>query len=204
VNQSDSYKTLLNPSEGLYKDKGSKFFAFAYPIENEDIILNYIQQLKLKYHDARHHCYAYSLGYNREKYRTFDDGEPSGTAGKPIYGQILSHNLHNVLIVVVRYFGGTLLGTGGLIKAYSSAANIAIENATIVEKIIGQHITLQCSYTQLSTIKYLIKINAAEIVEQHFDNRCELKIMVRKSNYSFLINQLKQIENISITSKEKD
>ena len=119
----DSYKTLENPAEGIYREKGSRFLAFGYPVHNEEEIKIRVAALRKKYHDARHHCYAYRLGPAGETYRVNDDGEPSGTAGKPIYGQLLSNNLTNVLVVVVRYFGGTLLGTGGLITAYRSATS---------------------------------------------------------------------------------
>ncbi len=117
----DSYKTLESPAEGTYREKGSRFLAFGFPVQNEEEIRNILASLRKKYHDARHHCYAYRLGTTGEAYRVNDDGEPSGTAGKPILGQLLSNNLTHVLVVVVRYFGGTLLGTGGLITAYRSA-----------------------------------------------------------------------------------
>ena len=119
--QNDTYKTIAKPAEGFYKDKGSKFLAFAYPVYTEDRIKAQLSELKKEYYDARHHCYAWKLGIENDKYRANDDGEPSGTAGKPIYGQLLSHELTNALVVVVRYFGGTKLGTSGLIRAYKTA-----------------------------------------------------------------------------------
>ena len=129
----DSYRTIKTLSQGLYKDKGSKFMAFAYPVSEQESIKPIIDDIKKTYHDARHHCYAYMIGYQRQIWRANDDGEPSGTAGKPILGQINSAELTNILIVVIRYFGGILLGTSGLINAYKCAAADAISNAEIVE-----------------------------------------------------------------------
>jgi len=132
----DTYNTIEESSEGLYKDKGSKFISYAFHVVDVDQVKEIIQQIKKEHFSARHHCYAYRLGFSGEHYRVNDDGEPSGTAGKPIYGQLLSHELTNVLIIVVRYFGGTLLGVSGLINAYKSAALDVIVNSNIVLKII--------------------------------------------------------------------
>ena len=132
----DTYYTISAPSEGLFKDRGSRFIALAYPVTTEKEIKEIQVSLRKKYHDARHHCYAYRLGYDKSVYRVNDDGEPSGTAGKPIFGQIQSKDLTNIFIVVIRYFGGTLLGVSGLINAYRSAAADAIEHAQIIQKTI--------------------------------------------------------------------
>ena len=132
-----TFKTIAAPAEAIYKEKRSKFLAFAYPVENEAEIKEKISFLKKKYHDARHHCYAYILGANKATFRMNDDGEPSGTAGRPIHGQLLSKDVVNVLIVVVRYFGGVKLGTGGLRIAYKLAAKEVLENVTIIEKNVS-------------------------------------------------------------------
>ncbi|PLX14682.1 MAG: YigZ family protein, partial [Marinilabiliales bacterium] len=132
----DQYLTISKPSEGLFKDRGSKFLAFAYPVSSEEEIKAFQEQLRSDYHDARHHCYAYMLGPKKENYRANDDGEPSSTAGKPILGQIRSFDLTNILIVVIRYFGGTKLGVGGLINAYKTAAEEALKNAKIIRKTL--------------------------------------------------------------------
>ena len=152
MEQTDLYTTLLNPSEGLYKEKGSKFLAYAYPVMEEEQIKQYIQDLKQKYYDARHHCYAWQLGLDENHYRVNDDGEPSGTAGKPIHGQIRSHSITNVLIVVVRYFGGTKLGTSGLINAYKLASADALANATLVERTINDHYRIGFSYAVMNDV----------------------------------------------------
>ena len=131
----DNYLSIEKRSEGIYKDRGSKFLAFAFPVYQEDEIKDILAELRKEYHDARHHCYAYRLGASKEIYRVNDDGEPSSSAGKPIFGQIQSNDLSNILIVVVRYFGGTLLGVGGLINAYRSAAADALINASIIERV---------------------------------------------------------------------
>ena len=132
----DTYKTIEKPSEGLFKDKGSKFISFAFPVDNEEEIKEIVQSIKKEHHSARHHCYAWRLGADQLLFRANDDGEPSSTAGKPILGQIQSFDLTNILIVVVRYFGGTLLGVSGLINAYRNAALDAINQAEIVEKLV--------------------------------------------------------------------
>lgn len=198
MSTADTYRTITNPSEGLYKEKGSKFLAFAYPIQDEAQAQSYIDTLRSRYHDARHHCYAYALGPNREKYRYYDDGEPSGTAGKPIYGQILSYDVTDVLIIVVRYFGGTLLGTGGLIQAYKTAAANALQNAQIVEHTIGRKIVLRFEYASLDRVKYLLKTFRAEIIAQSYDTYCQLECMVGLQAYSKLIAKLKQWDKIEI------
>ena len=170
----DTYKTLKLPSQGIFKDKGSKFLAFAYPVYTENEIKIHLLHLRKEYFDARHHCYAYALGRNREVYRTFDDGEPSGTAGKPIYGQILSTGLTNVLIIVVRYFGGVKLGVGGLISAYKLAAEEALNKAIIIEKEVTEPINLVYSYSATPEVMRLVKEYDLNILQQHFDTECVL------------------------------
>jgi uncharacterized YigZ family protein len=152
-----SYRTIQSPAEGIYKEKGSKFFAFVYPIESGQDIKEKIELLKKKYFDARHCCFAYVLGPEKKKYRAFDDGEPNHSAGDPILGQIRSKDLTNILVVVVRYFGGTKLGVGGLIKAYKTAAEDALNNAVIIEKDIKKSILLEYDYSSTTEVMRLVK-----------------------------------------------
>ena len=147
----DTYKTIAAPSEGLYKEKGSKFLAFAYPVHNLDEIKTHLEQLRKDYFDARHHCYAYILGPRKDAFRANDDGEPSGTGGRPIHGQLLSADLTDTLIVVVRYFGGILLGASGLANAYKAAARDAIDHATIIQKTIDARYRLAFAYERPQT-----------------------------------------------------
>ena len=148
---SDSYLTIADPTEGLFKDKGSKFLAYAYPVDNEDEIKELVQHLKKEHYSARHHCYAWRLGADKTHFRANDDGEPSSTAGKPILGQIQRLDLTNILIVVVRYFGGTLLGVSGLINAYREAAVDALEHAEIVEKLVEEIFWVEFDYLNVIT-----------------------------------------------------
>ena len=177
----DTYKTIAEAATGLFKDKGSKFLAFAFPVENEEQIKQHIQTLKKEFFDARHHCYAYRIGLNGELWRANDDGEPSSTGGKPILGQLLSQELTNVLIVVVRYFGGILLGASGLIVAYRNAAADALNNARIVEKIAKDEIEFSFHYNDMNAVMKLLKEEQADILQQHFDMECAMKIAVRKN-----------------------
>ncbi len=186
----DSYKTLESNSESLYKVKGSKHFGFAFPVMNEDDIREHLDQLRKDHHSARHHCYAWSLGIEREPYRANDDGEPSGSAGKPIYGQILSFDITNVLIVVVRYFGGTKLGVGGLIDAYRTAAKMAIEEGIIIEKQVCDYYKIDFSYNKMSEVMKVLKDLDLPQSDQNFDLNCSLKTSVRISESNLLIEQL--------------
>ncbi len=174
----DTYKTIAAPATGLYKDKGSKFLSYAFPIDSETEIKQHVRQLKKEYFDARHHCYAYRIGLNGEQWRANDDGEPSSTGGKPILGQLLSQELTNILVVVVRYFGGIELGVPGLIKAYRSATVEALANAQIVEKIAKEIVTIKFPYLEMNNVMKRLKDEQIDIVEQHFDNECEFKIAV--------------------------
>jgi len=185
-----TYKTIAAPASGVFKDKGSKFLAFAFPVENEEEIKQHIQHLKKEYFDARHHCYAYRLGLNGEFWRANDDGEPSSTGGKPILGQLLSLELTNVLVVVVRYFGGIQLGVSGLIKAYRSATADALAQAQIVEKTAKEILMLNFSYLEMNKVMKIIKEEELEIIAQHFDNECEIKIAVPLSNKDKIISKL--------------
>jgi uncharacterized YigZ family protein len=197
----DIYRTIASESKGLYKDRGSKFMAFAFPVINEDEVKLHVQQLKKKYHDAKHYCYGYRLGTENQQYRVNDDGEPSGTAGKPIYGQILSYELTNILIVVVRYFGGTLLGTSGLIHAYREAAKNCLNNATIIKLTVQDELTLRFSYEVMNSIMRVIKEEDAVIIEQHFESDYSLKLNVRKSQRSRLIDRVSKLKHVTIIEK---
>ena len=183
----DTYHTIAAPATGLFKDKGSKFLAFAFPVENETEIKQHLQQLKKEYFDARHHCYAYRLGLDGEQWRANDDGEPSSTGGKPILGQLLSLELTNVLVVVVRYFGGIQLGVPGLINAYRSATADALAQAQIIEKTAKEILSVNFSYFNMNKIMKLVKDEELEIVSQHFDNECEIKLSVPLSKKDKLL-----------------
>ncbi len=166
----DSFLTISTSSEGLYKDKGSKFLSFAFPVKSVDCVKEILDEYRRRYFDARHVCYAYMLGEQRDIYRSNDDGEPSGTAGKPILGQINSYNLTDILIIVVRYFGGILLGTSGLITAYKSAAKDAIDNAQIVECQIMRHYKISFPYALVNDVMRIIKDTHTTICRTEYEN----------------------------------
>ena len=195
----DTYKTIESPSEGLYKDKGSKFIALAFPVEAEEFVFEILEKVKKEYYDARHHCYAYALGQDRKSFRFNDDGEPSGTAGKPIFGQILSNDITNVLVVVVRYFGGTKLGTRGLIDAYKGATADAFENANIVTKIIDCSYKVHFDYIAMNDVMKVLKDNDLHQYGHKFDNRCEISFKVRKSLSEMVVSLLEKIDSVSIS-----
>jgi len=153
----DTYRTISKPSEGIFKDKGSKFISFAFPVISEDEIREIIHSIKKEHHSARHHCYAWRLGHEKLLFRANDDGEPSSTAGKPILGQIQSHDLTNILIVVVRYFGGILLGTNGLINAYRNAATDAVNQAEIVERVVEKELLIEYGYKGMNEVMKVFK-----------------------------------------------
>ncbi|WP_026463972.1 IMPACT family protein [Adhaeribacter aquaticus] len=180
-NSSDTYLTIAAPSQGLYKEKGSKFISFAYPIQSEEEIKNILGQLKKEYYDARHHCFAFMLGTNATRYRANDDGEPNHSAGDPILGQIRSAGITNVLVVVVRYFGGIKLGVSGLIYAYRTAAADALANAEIIEKIEMDTLTVSFDYEQMNTVMSVIKDLKLEVLTQDFELNCRLVIASRKN-----------------------
>ena len=177
----DSYKTITQPSkEGLFKDRGSKFYGYAFPISNEEEIKEKIELLKKQHYNARHCCYAWQLGKNYDHYRANDDGEPSNSAGMPIYGQLQSFNVTNVLVVVVRYFGGTKLGVGGLIKAYKNGAKLALENSNIIDKTINEKFLIKFEYPEMNTVMRIIKDEKISIINQKLELNCEFIISIRK------------------------
>ena len=189
----DCYKSISAPSKGLYKDKGSKFLSFAYPIESEDEAKAIISDIKKEYFDARHHCWAYRIGLSGEPFRYNDDGEPSSTAGKPIYGQLLSNELSDILIVVVRYFGGTLLGTSGLIVAYKSASADAIANATIIEKTATVRCRAEFEYLQMNAVMKFLKDWQLTPKNTVFDNGCSLEVDVPLSREDAFLESMNKI-----------
>jgi uncharacterized YigZ family protein len=177
----DTYKTISAKSEGYFKDKGSKFMAYAWPVSNEDEIKEILTEIKKEHHNARHHCYAWRLGTEEITWRANDDGEPSSTAGRPILGQLQSFDVTNVFIVVVRYFGGTLLGTSGLINAYKTAAAAALTNARIVTRTIEVKFKLHFTYPHMNDVMQIMKQENLNIVDTQFEIECDLYFSVRKS-----------------------
>jgi uncharacterized YigZ family protein len=178
----DTYRTVTEISEGIYKEKGSKFIARCYPVRTESEVKQRLEEIKKEYFDARHHCYAYIIGYDKSGWRMNDDGEPSGTAGKPIYGQLQSFDLTNCLLVVVRYFGGIKLGVSGLINAYKAAARDAIENSTIIEKTINEIYRLEYPYEMINDAMKLLKDNEGQIIETGYETQSFIIFKIRRNN----------------------
>jgi uncharacterized YigZ family protein len=189
----DIYKTISEPCSGVFKDKGSKFLAYAFPVDTADDVKQQVQRLKKEYFDARHHCYAYRIGVSGEQWRANDDGEPSSTAGKPILGQLLSRELTNVLIVVVRYFGGIQLGVPGLINAYRSAASDALAHAQIVEKTAKEQLTFRFAYEAMNDVMTWLKEEKAEILSQQFNADCVIEIAIPKSKAEYMWTKINAI-----------
>lgn len=196
----DTYKTIVNKSEGIYREKGSKFIALAYPVKTESEIKEILATLRKEYFDARHHCYAYRLGWDYSAYRINDDGEPSGTAGKPIYGQLLSNELTNILIVVIRYFGGVKLGVSGLINAYKTAAIEAISAANIITNNVQDIMDISFGYEMMNKVMAILKSDGIQIEKtEYFDETVLIRFLVSKT-YSIKIgDQLSSIENSKLT-----
>lgn len=195
---SDTFRTIASSSEGSYKEKGSKFLSFAFPVKNVDEINQILAQYRKQYYDARHICYAYMLGNAKNEWRANDDGEPSGTAGRPILGQINSFELTNVLVIVVRYFGGILLGTGGLITAYKEASMDALEQANIVEQTIDEVFTVGFDYLLMNEVMRVIKEINPLVLDQSFDNMCSMKLSIRQSDAEKLKSKLGNIIGVII------
>ena len=192
----DTYKTIVGQAEGIYTEKRSKFLAFAIPVESVEEIKDIVAQYQKKYYDARHVCYAYMLGAERTEFRANDNGEPSGTAGKPILGQINSNELTNILIIVVRYFGGIKLGTSGLIVAYKQAAAEAIAAAEIIEKTVDTDITFLFEYPFMNDVMRIVKEENPQIVNQGYDSDCSMTLRTRKGNMPKLISRLEKVETL--------
>lgn len=191
--KADTYLSIKEKSQGLYKEKGSRFISFAYPVENIQEVKSILNASKKEFFDARHRTYAYVLGYDRETFRANDDGEPSGTAGRPIYGQLQSLNLTQVLLIVVRYFGGIKLGTSGLIKAYKTAAEDALNSAEIVEKNVLCKINVFCGYDRLSLVMRVLKEVQASSMQTIMDENCCIKVEVSKATLQTVMDLNKEI-----------
>lgn len=194
----DTYKTIQQPAEGIFKDKGSKFIAFAYPLSSEAEVKPLLMKLRAEHTKANHFCYAYRLTPDRNIYRVNDDGEPSGTAGRPILNALLSADLTNILIVVVRYFGGTLLGAPGLINAYRTAAAEAITLSEIIEKTVNDTYEMKFGYLAMNEVMRLIKEEQLTILEQQFDNECRIRFEVRKSQLNKVLQRIEKQDGIEI------
>ena len=198
--ENDLYKTIDFPSEEvLLKEKNSKFFGYAFPVTSEEEIKEILERLRKEHFSARHWCYAYQIGTEKIQYRANDDGEPNNSAGMPIYGQIQSFEVTNVLIVVVRYFGGVKLGVGGLISAYKTAAQMALENATIIEKTIDKHFIISFGYAHMNKVMRIIKEKNLQIVSQKMEMDCEIEISIRKKSVQNLLDTFESLYEIKLT-----
>ncbi|QIL42109.1 YigZ family protein [Pedobacter sp. HDW13] len=194
----DSYKTIGSASEGIFRDKGSKFIAYTYPIRSEEEVKPLITALRAEHAKARHFCYAYRLTPDRSVFRINDDGEPSGTAGRPILNCLLSEDVTNILVVVVRYFGGTLLGVPGLINAYKTASIEAIKAATIINKTVNDVYEVNFDYLQMNDVMKLVKEENIEVLAQQFDTQCVLKFEIRKNQLNQVLGKFDKIAGVKL------
>ena len=194
--ESDTYKTIKSPSEGVYKEKGSRFVSIAIPVSEQEEIKPIIDKIKKEHHEARHHCFAYMIGSERINWRVNDDGEPSGTAGRPILGQINSFGLTNIIIVVSRYFGGTLLGVSGLINAYRSAAAAALNNAELTEKTLREYYEIIYPYIAMNDVMKILKEENVEQSEQLFDLECRILVNFRVSVKEKVLSRFSRIDGL--------
>jgi len=197
----DTYRTIKTPSEGIFRDKGSKFIAYAFPFTEEEQLKTILNEVKALHPKARHHCWAYRLTPDRAVYRINDDGEPSGTAGRPILNVMLSLELTNVIVVVVRYFGGTLLGVPGLIHAYKSATQEALGAARVVEKTLDDIYAIDFDYLQMNEVMRVIKEYELEILSQEFDNRCQITLSIRQLQVDEVLGKLGHLPEVETTYK---
>ncbi len=195
---SDTYKTIISEAEGLYKEKGSKFLSFAMPVSTAEQAKEIVKEYRKKYYDARHVCYAYMIGAERNDFRANDDGEPSGTAGRPILGQINSRELTDILVIIIRYFGGILLGTGGLVVAYREATADALNQAEIIEKTVDISISISFDYVLMNDVMRVIKDVNAQITAQTYVNQCIMQLSIRKQDAELLSSKLKKILGLVI------
>jgi len=196
--QSDSYKTIKFATEGIFKDRSSKFISYAYPVRTEEEVGELVKALKKQYFDARHHCYAFRLGAKMDLYRAADDGEPPNSAGIPILNQIRSAELTNILIVVVRYFGGTLLGVPGLINAYKNASADALAKAEIIECTVNLEFILEFSYETMNKVMKVVKDDKLDVLKQDFDMVCKLTVSIRKNAVDLFLDKISKIEGVQI------
>ena len=195
----DTYSSIASRSDGLFKDLGSRFIAQAYPVENEEQVKDTVERLRKEYHDARHHCYAYRLGLDGSLWRANDDGEPSGSAGRPILGQIDSAGLSDVLVVVVRYFGGIKLGIPGLIRAYKSATADALAQATVVEKVAGKDFRVTFPYPSMNSVMKVVKDLSLPQSDQSFAENCGMVLRVRLSQEDTFRERISGVEGLALT-----
>ncbi|MBQ9508827.1 MAG: YigZ family protein [Bacteroidales bacterium] len=194
----DTYKTIAGPSEGIYREKGSKFIALAFPVETEAEVKEKLAEIQKQYFDARHHCYSYILGPNKDAYRLNDNGEPSGTAGRPIHGQLLSKDLTNTLVIVVRYFGGIKLGVSGLINAYKTAAKDALDAATIIEKTVDETYKVSFDYSVMNSVMQLLKDPYVSILGQGYEDRYLISFKIRRREADRIVTALKKINTVTV------
>lgn len=194
----DTYKTIAGPSEGIYREKGSKFIALAFPVESEAEVKEKLAEIQKQYFDARHHCYSYILGPNKDAYRLNDNGEPSGTAGRPIHGQLLSKDLTNTLVIVVRYFGGIKLGVSGLINAYKTAAKDALDATTIIEKTVDEIYKVSFDYSVMNSVMQLLKDPYVSILGQGYEDRYLINFKIRRREADRIVTALKKINTVTV------
>lgn len=192
----DTYQTIEKPTESLFRDRGSKFLGFAYPISSENDIKGIVAKLKAEHPKANHHCWAVRLSIDRSVFRVNDDGEPSGTAGRPILNTLLSKDLTNILVVVVRYFGGTLLGVPGLINAYKVATEEALKQAVIIQKTVNDIYTITFDYLQMNDVMRIIKDDNLVVLEQQFDNDSSIQLSIRKTQVEQTLGKLSKVSGI--------
>ena len=197
----DTYRTIEKPTEGIFRDRGSKFIAYIFPVRSEEETKSILIRIKSEHPKARHHCWALRLTPDRSVFRLNDDGEPSGTAGRPILNTVLSHDLTNIFAVVVRYFGGTLLGVPGLINAYKTATVEALKVANIIEKTVNDIYKLNFAYLSMNDVMRIIKEENLEVLNQQFDNQCSLEITIRKAQVNQVIGRLEKIDTIKLNFK---
>lgn len=192
----DTYRTLAAPTQDVYKEKGSRFIGLAFPVTREEEVKDVLKAIKKEYFDATHHCYAYQLGFDKTAFRVNDDGEPSGTAGRPIFGQIQSLDLTQVLVVVVRYYGGTKLGVSGLINAYKTTARGALDKGIILEKTVKEVYRINFFYEQMNEVMHLLKEQHVDILTAKYEAECELEVAIRRNNSSLLTDALRKKEKV--------
>lgn len=196
----DTYKTIAKPAEGSYSEKRSKFLAYAFPVQNEQEVKQRLAEIQKKHWDARHHCYAYILGPHKDAYRLNDNGEPSGTAGRPIYGQLLSKDLTNTLVIVVRYFGGIKLGVSGLQNAYKVAAKEALDAVVIEERTIQEQYRVVFEYVKMNDVMQILKDPEIQVLDRQSDLRCTYTISVRQRDADRVTNALRKVPMTEVTA----
>ena len=194
----DTYQTIEKPVEGIFRDRGSKFLSFVYPIKSDQDIKTIIANLKQEHPKANHHCWAMRWSTDRSIFRINDDGEPSGTAGRPILNVLLSRNLTNIAAIVVRYFGGTLLGVPGLINAYKTATELALSEAKVVEKTVNDIYAISFDYLQMNDVMRIVKEEYLDVLEQHFDNNCAINVAIRKMQVNQALARLQKLPSVTV------